>query len=689
MEKSAHRAESLGAEATGRQKLGWLVGLSVPRTWLAFCLPVLVLLILPHLELAAMNLSTGDHAANSLLVQKAKGLSLDHGNYSRVGFFHPGPFFFYVMAAGEVLFHDFMGLAKSPEAGHRLAIALLNLGLYGIAHGGLARYFGKPWIAGFAILLGISAIKATTPALTSVWPPDLYVAPAFLFAVSMFLLLAGESRGLPGFILGGCILIHGHASNIGLVPLMGFATVAALLVIRRATLLPVRPAAIYEWLKPHLVLSVLVAAVFALPILLHTLTNWPGEIPKYFAKASGVSNPLPAALAYTFQYWSFWFIILFAMGSLALLGRWMPVDQKAQPPLPTALPREIAALAGVVAVMSAAMVFYAVRGIDFLNETYIGFWYLGCVGGTLAILVMMCDAVSAGRWRIGGHAVAGIAAFTSLNWFAAPERPGLNNLGPEADMALSAIAKDNTTSPIAFLIDQSTNQSWVTGWPVTVGLIDRNLRQHGPRLCVAPSTWHLLFLEENRCTEDELAQAFASGSVYKVSDQLPDGPGRLTVAGAMIDRIGEGQPFGQIGFDEASRALALPMTLGDGWSVPEAELVWQISKSATLQVMVPASEFGVAVDIQLDAFLPRGDLDQLVTTRADGELIESVVLVPETASHTVRLNVPASDRSSRKKVTIEVRELYSPSTYWEGNGDTRTLGVAFRGLTITPNPPPG
>src|SRR6185295_9336068 len=57
---------------------------------------------------------TGDLAANSLQVIRAKHFELVLGNYSRFGFYHPGPAFFYVYAAGEALFHDVLGIVPTP-----------------------------------------------------------------------------------------------------------------------------------------------------------------------------------------------------------------------------------------------------------------------------------------------------------------------------------------------------------------------------------------------------------------------------------------------------------------------------------------------------------------------------------------------------------------------------------------------
>src|SRR4051794_8416728 len=80
-----------------------------------FSLPVLTFILALHLSWRDLD-SAGYSAATDMLVQDAKRLALLHGNYSRVGFYHPGPHLFYLMAAGEFLFRDLLGIAKSTEA---------------------------------------------------------------------------------------------------------------------------------------------------------------------------------------------------------------------------------------------------------------------------------------------------------------------------------------------------------------------------------------------------------------------------------------------------------------------------------------------------------------------------------------------------------------------------------------------
>src|SRR5215475_7943793 len=60
-----------------------------------------------------------DFANNALQITNAKHFAEIYGNHSRWGFHHPGPAFWYLYAAGEYLFHDWLGIS-SPHAAHLL-----------------------------------------------------------------------------------------------------------------------------------------------------------------------------------------------------------------------------------------------------------------------------------------------------------------------------------------------------------------------------------------------------------------------------------------------------------------------------------------------------------------------------------------------------------------------------------------
>ena len=95
---------------------------------------LLVLLLVRNRDLFTRAIyEAGDPASNSMLTIQAKHFALFTGHYSRVGFHHPGPAFFYVQAAGEWLLHDVTHIVPAAYNGQMIAIMALNATLLGLA----------------------------------------------------------------------------------------------------------------------------------------------------------------------------------------------------------------------------------------------------------------------------------------------------------------------------------------------------------------------------------------------------------------------------------------------------------------------------------------------------------------------------------------------------------------------------
>ena len=104
----------------------------------------------------------GDTGANSILVNQAKHFELLVGNYSRQGFNHPEPAYFYIQAWGEWLFHDALHLVPTPWNGQVIALYALNAALFATVTLIIARWTGSWAVAGFALLVH-AVVQLTNP----------------------------------------------------------------------------------------------------------------------------------------------------------------------------------------------------------------------------------------------------------------------------------------------------------------------------------------------------------------------------------------------------------------------------------------------------------------------------------------------------------------------------------------------
>ena len=101
-------------------------GLSIRFLFILWLCLFALLLGIHHEIFFAIHIESGDGAANSLLIQQAKTFNLLTGNYSRIGFYHPGPAILYVLAAGEFLFFDWLSIVPSPFSGQLIAVVIYN-----------------------------------------------------------------------------------------------------------------------------------------------------------------------------------------------------------------------------------------------------------------------------------------------------------------------------------------------------------------------------------------------------------------------------------------------------------------------------------------------------------------------------------------------------------------------------------
>jgi hypothetical protein len=204
------------------------------------------------------NYEVGDAAANSLSVDRAKNFAELYGPYSRWGFHHPGPAFFYVQAAGESVFYDLLGIVPAPFNGQALICLFVEVGFFFAALHVFAHWMpgrGRWWFLSLAIVL--AALHFGNPTLARA-PASLSAAAAFQttwsahLVVLIFLCLltagasvaAGRGEDLPLLVLAGGCLVHLHvAQPMFVVPcaLLGYAGLIGWYATRAAEGAPAGP----------------------------------------------------------------------------------------------------------------------------------------------------------------------------------------------------------------------------------------------------------------------------------------------------------------------------------------------------------------------------------------------------------------------------------------------------------------
>lgn len=169
---------------------------------------------------------TGDLAANSLQISRAAHLLEIYGNYSRFQFHHPGPAFFYVYAAGEVIFYNLLHLVPAPHNGHLLAGALLQSAFLAATIAVAARFAApnRRFFVVAAILVALVHFQLAGNPEFSLWPPEQLVVPFACFLVVAAAVATGWLALLPLLVVCGGFLVHGHvAQPLYVVPISSIA----------------------------------------------------------------------------------------------------------------------------------------------------------------------------------------------------------------------------------------------------------------------------------------------------------------------------------------------------------------------------------------------------------------------------------------------------------------------------------
>ena len=448
------------------------------------------LLLWPLLELHAYYFeaplyTVGDFAANELLVIDAKHFTLLHGHYSRLGFFHPGPFFLYALALGETLSIDLVPLLGSPLAAHSMAAALL-------ASLALSLYFYVWFRYSRSILTALLATGVMMSCLTLAGIDYLTVpwTPVMLANSMLFLL-----TGLMGWYLlngawillalfGALQLIHGHASFLGLLPLMLLVT-GGILGFRNVWQ---RFASLHTGV---LLSAVVLISIFLLPLALNTWLHWPGDWPKYFRQADrqqhiDLTDKLQLAASF----------LAFGLGGIALLYRPARMRQSSSPASTALALVSLAIFIGA----GASLLLFVVKAIDDTAHRYLLFWFVPAAAllsaaGIDHLLQMLSAAVKA---------VCSLALGVLLAFIASDSIPvTVYNFveGPKIEsfyQQMKQLSRDSGKQ-LRISLDRSQNQTIL--WSQTLAMLTKMKRDETMFACIDIRSWDISFTEWARCPD--------------------------------------------------------------------------------------------------------------------------------------------------------------------------------------------
>lgn len=449
-----------------------------------------------------------DFAANTIAVIQAKHFTLLTGNYSKEGFYHPGPAFLYVMAAGESVLRDLLHVVPTPWNGQLIGILLLNAALIAAALAVLARHARSRWVtlACLAVVLGFAAVHPLP--VNSAWMPYVYFTPALLLLISGASVAAGQTVDLPLLALSAGLCISGQAEFLLFAPVTVLVAVGALAAAHRHDL-----RGMFRGQARHWAWGVAVAAVLLFPIALNMILHWPAPFGDYLtyrrnvAAQHAIHHSLGVSVRYMLRYWwpgipartaargGLWVAVVLAVVALALALRC---------PRP-GLRRFLLWSLGMAGLMSVLFVYFARTSMtdkDITHQAYLGYFYWAAPL-VVALVAVAGAAVYLDGRRAAWLALAAVVAGSAVIATVAPQQrdnpddPPAHYAGvPQIPHVVAAMAAVAAGRPMLVSIDQN---DWMDATGV-VAYADRA----GLRSCVAGSHWSIMFRAQSMCTPRDL-----------------------------------------------------------------------------------------------------------------------------------------------------------------------------------------
>lgn len=431
------------------------------------------------------RIEDGDFAINSILIDRAKHGRLLYGNYSRVGFNHPGPALMYIQSAGEVVFHQLLRVAPRPYNGHVLGVLVHCGAMVGLSSAVAVRRTSNVLAAGLVLLGGLIIGVGQPGSMVSTSFPEIYIWSYLVFVVAAASVLTGGWRDLPLVVLGAGLLCHGHVSFFLFVG--GFA---AVLAIRWWRSPPDGRPTRGIWFA-----SGAVATVFAAPFLLNLIVNWPGEVDDYwrYSRASNTGGHSWAAIArFIGQFWSATDLFGYVMAAGLFLAAVAITASAADHS------RSFLRALLVSSVLSTVLlVVYARRGIDDLSYRYVAEFYI--TAPVVALLVIgMVGVELADRWRAGNWMVWGALAVSVLVIGGQSQMKALYggaNWVEAAEGFLDDEIGEDGVRVMRFPLDV---------WPGVAGIVEQS-RRTGDEVCIDEPALAFLFDDSMICDDVQRA----------------------------------------------------------------------------------------------------------------------------------------------------------------------------------------
>lgn len=644
-----------------------------------FFLVVLALFISSNwMAISAVNFEVGDFATNSTLVQDAKKLSLLVGNYSRVGFNHPGPAILYVLAFGEFFFHDWLGWVKSAFSGQLIAVALYNAFWVTLAF----RVFSKVSNSSISSLLAVSAFLFALSSFdhqtyTGIWFPELYILPFAVFILCCSRLISGKVDTLQSMAISMGFLVNGHVSFVAILGIMLVVSLTGNWLVFKAQCQERRILSADFLSRNWATLMVALATflIFLVPLLIKTIVDFPGPVASY-AKFSGGHEPNTLAQAWDFVaiYWMGGAYSALAAGLFLWLASYVVKSEVG-----------VFSKAALVTCVSAtlAMLFYAKFGVDMLDQHYIGLFYYSVPSLAVGIFGLCVTQLRA----INGSPRPAVGAFTIVtsigllflmygnihkpaNYAVAYNQPRIVEL-------FDSLQGLKSNSRVVLNLDN--RQDWANVWANMQGLTALTKRKGLDLFCIGRN-WDISFTPAMKCTPEELASSMSFVVSRDPESSFGNDPALFQSYDLSFFKYVEPNIVDKgVLSVRGNPKVFSRYILGRGWSTPDAEFVWSEGKESTLSIQAP-KHLPLTIVLDASAFIPDRKYTQQIQVSVNDQPPQSFSFTSENNRKPLEVFYAGGDTTALN-IKILNQNPIAPREAG-GSSDFRKLGIALFGISV-------
>lgn len=613
----------------------------------------------------------GDFGANSLLILDAKRLHLLYGNYSRIGVNHPGPAILYVLAFGELVFHDWLHVAPSPFSGQLLAVCLYSAAWIVTVFALVRRMVGGVLPALMFTLVFTAALGLFEPSVfLGIWFPDLYILPFAVVVLSISRLAWGRTDALRTLAVSSGFVINGHVSFIPMLGVMLIVMLAAnfLITLRNPERRIVSPAFLWRH-RRDILISVGILFLFFVPLILATIVDFPGPVYGYISFGSNDKhNSLRDALAFVGLFWKPGHAWAWGVAVALMLLSGLRVASKA-------VLRDARGLGIAFVAASAALLFYAKFGIDHLDLVYVGLFYYSvpALAAGLGLLYLYeaarsnAKTVAAGIVTVAAVVATGNAVKKPAFYDELYDIPGSARLYDQ-------LRKLPGTGRIVLDVEQD-GIAWEYVWGNVVAL-QLYARRQGDDLFCINEHWHILFTRPARCRPEELntpRRFFVRPT--RTADMVAEEPD-FQGQGLLLYRHGRVltpvQYTQLVDHKDYFRSI-----LGKGWADIETDFVW--STGPVAEINLPADpQRAHEIHLDLGSFMPEKTFRQHVDVTVNGRSAGGWDF--DNFEMRRQIKIPLGpEPGAPQHIELHIAHPVSPKQYnW--SPDDRLLGVSLYGI---------